>query len=90
MLRLPASVALAIMLVAVVLARPLWSRQPVELVVREDDKDKADTKALKLPEWWPAGDPLPIAKTNCVRCHLTAGRELTVPLREFARSVHDL
>ena len=31
---------------------------------------------------------LPIEKTNCVRCHLTAGRELTVPVRDFARSVH--
>jgi Cytochrome c3 len=90
MLRLLASVALALPLIGMVLARPLWSRQPVELVAREDDKGKADTKALKLPAWWPANDPLPIAKTNCVRCHLTAGRELTVPLREFARSVHDL
>jgi Cytochrome c3 len=34
-------------------------------------------------------DPLPIERTNCVRCHLTAGRELTVPVRDFARSVHD-
>src|SRR5262245_48530288 len=44
---------------------------------------------LKLPEWWKATEPLPIEKTNCVRCHLTAGRELTAPLRDFARSIHD-
>jgi hypothetical protein len=46
-------------------------------------------KPLKLPAWWKAEDPLPLEKTNCVRCHLTAGRELTVPLRDFARSAHD-
>jgi hypothetical protein len=33
---------------------------------------------------------LPLKKTNCVRCHLTAGRELTAPVRYFARSIHDL
>lgn len=47
-------------------------------------------KPLTLPPWWRAEDPLPVEKTNCVRCHLTAGRELTTPLRDFARSVHDL
>ena len=44
---------------------------------------------LKLPPQWDPKDPLPIEKSNCVRCHLTAGRELTVPLRDFARSAHD-
>lgn len=34
-------------------------------------------------------DPLPREKTNCVRCHATAGRELTVPVLDFAQSVHD-
>ena len=54
-------------------------------------KDTSQTsQPLKLPAWWNAADPLPIEKRNCVRCHLTAGRELTAPLREFARSVHDL
>jgi hypothetical protein len=47
-------------------------------------------KPLKLPDWWKAEDPLPMEKTNCVRCHLNAGRELTLPVRDFARSVHDL
>jgi nitrate/TMAO reductase-like tetraheme cytochrome c subunit len=49
-----------------------------------------EDKPLKLPPGWKADDPLPVEKTNCVRCHLTAGRELTTPVREFARSVHDL
>lgn len=49
----------------------------------------SDAKPLKLPEWWKPADPLPAEKTNCVRCHLTAGRELTAPVREFARSAHD-
>jgi hypothetical protein len=48
-----------------------------------------DPPQLKLPKWWKAGDPLPGEKSNCVRCHLNAGRELTVPVRDFARSVHD-
>jgi hypothetical protein len=46
-------------------------------------------KPLKLPPGWNPRDPLPVEKTNCVRCHLTAGRELTAPVRDFARSVHD-
>ncbi len=45
---------------------------------------------LKLPRWWKGGDPVPVVKSNCVRCHLTAGRELTAPAQDFARSVHDL
>jgi hypothetical protein len=45
---------------------------------------------LKLPKEWNPKDPLPVVKSNCVRCHLTAGRELTAPLRDFARSAHDL
>jgi hypothetical protein len=45
---------------------------------------------VKLPRWWKAGDPVPVVKSNCVRCHLTAGRELTAPAQDFARSVHDL
>ena len=48
-----------------------------------------DEPPLKLPAWWKAGDPLPREKTNCVRCHLTAGRELTAPVRDFAQGAHD-
>jgi uncharacterized coiled-coil protein SlyX len=37
----------------------------------------------------PAG-PIPKnTETNCVRCHLTAGRELTEAVHTFAHSVHD-
>jgi hypothetical protein len=50
----------------------------------------ADAAPLRLPRWWKAGDPVPTVKSNCVRCHLTAGRELTAPAQDFARSVHDL
>jgi hypothetical protein len=34
--------------------------------------------------------PVPQEKTNCVRCHLTAGRELTEAVHTFAHSVHDV
>src|SRR5208337_2615168 len=61
---------------------------------RADDANKpapaVQNQPLKLPAWWKKGDPLPIEKSNCVRCHLTAGRELTIPVRDFARSIHDL
>jgi hypothetical protein len=50
---------------------------------------KPADSSLKLPPGWNKDDPLPQKKSNCVRCHLTAGRELTVPVRDFARSVHD-
>ena len=33
--------------------------------------------------------PVPVEQTNCVRCHLTAGRELTEAVHTFAHSVHD-
>jgi hypothetical protein len=49
-----------------------------------------DEAHVKLPQWWKAGDAVPHVKSNCVRCHLTAGRELTAPVQDFARSVHDL
>jgi hypothetical protein len=92
MLRQIAVVVLALVIITAGTLRPLWSRQLTELVAPSDDKKNqpAPGKALKLPDWWPAGQPVPIEKSNCVRCHLTAGRELTVPVREFARSVHDL
>jgi Cytochrome c3 len=49
-----------------------------------------DDAHVRLPKTWKAGDPVPHVKSNCVRCHLTAGRELTAPVQDFARSVHDL
>lgn len=45
--------------------------------------------ALTLPNWWNRDDPLPRVESNCMRCHLTAGRELTAAVRDFARSAHD-
>jgi hypothetical protein len=49
----------------------------------------AEEKPLQLPKGWSPADPLPFQKSNCVRCHLKAGRELTTPVRDFARSIHD-
>ncbi len=63
--------------------------QLLTVAVAHEQDPPAKDKPLKLPDWWKADDPLPIEKSNCVRCHLTAGRELTVPVRDFARSVHD-
>jgi hypothetical protein len=66
-----------------------------EAQLRPEDKPPvksaapAREQAIKLPEWWNPADPLPAEQTNCVRCHLTAGRELTTPLRDFAGSGHD-
>lgn len=44
---------------------------------------------LTAPKGWNPDDPLPVVNSNCARCHLTAGRELTAPVRDFARSAHD-
>lgn len=61
----------------------------VEQTLRPEIVKENNLPPLELPDWWDGGDPLPIEKSNCVRCHLTAGRELTVPVRDFARSAHD-
>lgn len=68
--------------------------------LRADDRDvKAEKKQpaarpagapLRAPAHWPAGHPLPQVASNCARCHLTAGRELTAAVHDFAHSVHDL
>jgi formate-dependent nitrite reductase cytochrome c552 subunit len=47
-------------------------------------------KKLVKPKDWPAGHPLPTVGSNCASCHLTAGRELTAAVVNFARSAHDL
>ena len=47
-------------------------------------------KELIKPKNWPAGHPLPLVGSNCASCHLTAGRELTAAVINFARSTHDL
>jgi hypothetical protein len=77
MTRLAAAVILGLVLVTAAKLTPGAQNPP------------KDNQPLKLPDWWKAGDPVPLEKTNCVRCHLTAGRELTTPVRDFARSVHD-
>ncbi len=45
---------------------------------------------LVAPKNWPKDHPLPLVSSNCARCHLTAGRELTLAVKDFAHSVHDL
>jgi formate-dependent nitrite reductase cytochrome c552 subunit len=51
----------------------------------------ADAAApLVAPKNWPKDHPLPLVSSNCARCHLTAGRELTLAVKDFAHSVHDL
>ena len=47
-------------------------------------------KTLVSPKNWPEGYPLPRVGSNCVACHLTAGRELTAAAKNFVRSVHDM
>jgi hypothetical protein len=81
-LRLTAIGAAVLLLASVVLCNSPLAGQTTA-------QDPPDSKPLKLPEGWNKADPLPNKKTNCVRCHLTAGRELTVPVRDLARSVHD-
>ncbi len=76
-----AAIVVGLFLVASAEPRPEPSAPKKEAPVAE--------APLTLPKTWNRDDPLPIVKSNCVRCHLTAGRELTVPLRDFARSVHD-
>ncbi|MBI2826479.1 MAG: cytochrome c3 family protein [Planctomycetia bacterium] len=52
--------------------------------------DKPAPRKLTAPKNWPPGHPLPNVASNCVACHLTAGRELTAAVEHFVRSVHDL
>jgi len=47
-------------------------------------------RKLVAPKNWPADHPLPVVASNCVACHLTAGRELTDAVKHFVRSAHDL
>jgi hypothetical protein len=44
---------------------------------------------LKVPEWWPDEQPLPREKSNCVKCHVSAGRELSLAVIDFTHSIHD-
>jgi hypothetical protein len=87
MTRPVAAVVLGLCLVAS--AEPRAAAPPTPPPGSKKQAPESD-KPLKLPKEWNPTDPLPIVKSNCVRCHLNAGRELTAPLRDFARSVHDL
>ena len=84
----PAGLLAAMMLVGSMATFALRAEEP-----RADDK-AAKTKTaddeIKKPKGWPKRLPLPQEKTNCVRCHLNAGRELTLAVRDFTHSVHDL
>jgi len=51
---------------------------------------KPAVKTLVTPKNWPEDYPLPRVGSNCVACHLTAGRELTAAAKNFVRSVHDM
>src|SRR5262245_40687184 len=72
----------------------------VNAILRAADEAKTPSKArpegepaiktLMKPKNWPQGHPLPVVGSNCASCHLTAGRELTAAVINFARSVHDL
>ena len=53
-------------------------------------KPAGESKPLVTPPKWPKDHPLPEVASNCARCHLTAGRELTAAVVDFAHSVHDL
>jgi hypothetical protein len=50
---------------------------------------KPAPRKLVAPKGWPEGHPLPVVASNCVACHLTAGRELTDAVKHFVRSAHD-
>lgn len=55
-----------------------------------DPAVKPAVKKLVKPKNWPADHPLPLVGSNCVACHLTAGRELTAAVVNFVRSAHDV
>lgn len=74
------------------LAGLLWCSN-VSLQADEADKPASKDEVrprFERPEGWPEEFPLPTENTNCVRCHLHAGRELTGAVRDICRSVHDL
>ena len=57
----------------------------------EASHGKHDPKTgLGLPPGWPEGHPVPQVQSNCMKCHLTAGRELSAAVLNFSHSVHDL
>lgn len=57
-------------------------------LTEHDRRPSSATLAADSPQ--PTTRPVPVEKTNCVTCHLTAGRELTDAVYAFARSAHDM
>lgn len=53
-------------------------------------RSASEDEPLVAPANWPKDHPLPSVASNCARCHMTAGRELTGAVINFAHSVHDL
>lgn len=66
----------------------LHAQQPPEKAEGAERRDPES--GLALPPFWPEGHPVPKVQSNCVKCHLTAGRELSAAVLNFAHSVHDL
>ncbi len=72
---------------------PVAEDAAIELPAGEPPSDDAAGSVangpIRLPATWPAGHPVPTVKSNCMVCHLNAGRELTLAVKDFARSTHD-
>jgi hypothetical protein len=89
-------VVLAVVVVASLATADYWLRaedsssRSSKRTEKKAPPKRVESEPLKVPPNWPANHPLPQVATNCVRCHLTAGRELTAAARDFAHSVHDL
>lgn len=87
------------LLVCALAAGDFWARaaEPQRSPSVEPANDAAaetestdDDAPLVAPRGWPPGHPLPTVRSNCVKCHLKAGRALTLAVRDFSHSVHDL
>jgi len=86
-----AQVALLALLVGFCIATATLALRAAEPGGTTPAKTVAESdEPLELPEGWPERLPPPVEKTNCVRCHLQAGRELTYAVMDFSHSVHDL
>lgn len=73
-------------------SKPAYAENAAKVVTTEkvNKTDKAESnREIEFPEWWPAGKPLPKEKSNCVICHVTAGRELSLAVIDYTYSVHD-
>jgi len=93
-LRRGGSLALFAMALVAVATLALTAAEPQSTPKGAAEKKEAPAKPaprkLVAPKGWPEGHPLPVVASNCVACHLTAGRELTDAVKHFVRSAHDL